>query len=396
MVKSYIKHAPTLFLMNRSSGVIPVILCMILSGFLSDSTAIYISLAVGVLILVNSYIRLKLEGATIMAYLSTFMLALFGILTILPNIAILENMLTFYSEIAIVLFESILLVYRKQIIFLFQKTDNKQYNTEMIHILDTRNTSTKLTRLLCIPHILITLILVLFFSPLNKTAYYIQFELLPPVLLLLAWLGNQLFILVLFYFSQKTEKIPIVNENGAIIGKKFSFDVILEKNKYIFPVVRVAIVCKDLLYLRRRSDANFVDPEKTDIPLESYLRYGENIEDGISRVVSKELAFKENETITPKFCIKYLFKNEDTHRLVYLYIAYIDDENKLSQGNLEQGKLWTIRQVETNIGKNFFGECFEQEFKHIKKYIKHYNNSLKSDIQDIIDKNITNYKKALN
>lgn len=369
MVKSFIKQAPTLFLMNKSVGVLPVIICMILSDFVSDPMAIYFSVAIGALILLNSYLYLRLEGATIMAYFSTFMLAAFGILTFIPDMGIPENMLTIYFEIGIVIFESILLTQRVRIKLLFQKTNNIQPNLEMVQNLDTRNTCAKLTRILCIPHILITLILVLVFSPLNSATHFLLFHILPITLLSVVLIGNQLFIFVLFYMSQKTDKIPVVDENGTIIGKRFSFDVILDKNKHISPVIRVAVVCKDLLYLRKRSNSNFIDPQKTDIPLESYLRYGEKLEDGIKRLTSRELIVKDDADITPRFCLKYLFKNDYTYRLVYLYVAYIDDENKLISSNTERGKLWTVRQVETNLGKNFFGECFEQEFEQLKNCI---------------------------
>lgn len=370
MLKSFIKQVPTLFLVNRSMGVFPIILCMILSDFVSYPMGIYISVAVGALILLISYLNIKLEGATIMAYFSTFLLALFGISTFIPSITIPESMLSLYAEIGIVVFESILLSQRRHIKSLFQKTNKKQPNAEIVSNLNTRDTCTKLTRVLCIPHIIITILLLIFFSPLNPIVDTLLFHILPPTLLGIVLIGNQLFIFVLFYMSQKTAKISIVDETGKVIGKRFSFDVILDRNLHISPVIRIAVVCKDLIYLRQRSDSNFVDPQKTDIPLESYLRYGERLEDGVKRLTSREAIIKNDLGISPRFCLKYLFKNENTYRLIYLYVAYVEKEEQLALSRVERGKLWTIRQVETNIGKNFFGECFEQEFEQLKDCIK--------------------------
>lgn len=366
MVKSFIKQAPTLFLMNSSLGVLPIVLCMIMSDFVSDPMAIYINIALGALILLTSYLYLRLEGATIAAYLSTFLLALFGISTFIPHLNLTGSMFSIYAEIGVLIFESILLRKRKYIKTLFKKTNSDQPNQEALTIYDTRDTCSKFTRVLCFPHIVIVSIMVLITSSLNSTADFILLHLLPPLLLGLVWLGNQLFIFMLFFMSEKTDKIPIVDKSGKVIGKRFYFDAILDKNMHISPVVRIAVVYKDLLYLRQRSEQVFFNPQKTDIPLESYVRYGETTDDCVKRLVKEEFNNLTEAKINPRFCIKYLFKNELTSRLIYLYVAYIEDENLLSLFNVEHGKLWTIRQIENNIGKNFFGECFEEEIEQLK------------------------------
>lgn len=366
MVKSFIKQAPTLFLMNSSLGVLPIVLCMIMSDFVSDPMAIYINIALGALILLTSYLYLRLEGATIAAYLSTFLLALFGISTFIPHLNLTGSMFSIYAEIGVLIFESILLRKKKYIKTLFKKTNSDQPNQEALTIYDTRDTCSKFTRVLCFPHIVIVSIMVLITSSLNSTADFILLHLLPPLLLGLVWLGNQLFIFMLFFMSEKTDKIPIVDKSGKVIGKRFYFDAILDKNMHISPVVRIAVVYKDLLYLRQRSEQVFFNPQKTDIPLESYVRYGETTDDCVKRLVKEEFNNLTEAEINPRFCIKYLFKNELTSRLIYLYVAYIEDENLLSLFNVEHGKLWTIRQIENNIGKNFFGECFEEEIEQLK------------------------------
>jgi hypothetical protein len=77
--------------------------------------------------------------------------------------------------------------------------------------------------------------------------------------------------------------------------------------------------------------------------------------------------FPQEAELEPRFSIKYRFKNKDTNRLIYIYILYVDDDSLLYSPRFRDGKLWTFQQIETNLGKNFFGECFENEYDQLKQ-----------------------------
>ena len=134
---------------------------------------------------------------------------------------------------------------------------------------------------------------------------------------------------------------------------------------YINPVIRIAVISNGLLFLSRRSEnANF-NPDKIDLPMESYLRYEENLEEGVNRTMRR--FFPNEDKLEPRFSIKYRFKTEETNRLIYLYILYIEDDKLLCTPKFRDGKLWTFQQIETNLDKNFFGECFEKEYDQLKE-----------------------------
>ncbi len=65
--------------------------------------------------------------------------------------------------------------------------------------------------------------------------------------------------------------------------------------------------------------------------------------------------------------MKYTFENEITKRLIFLYVADIEDENIFNSLQLQGGKLWTVSQIEDNTGTDIYSECFELEFEYLKK-----------------------------
>ena len=64
-----------------------------------------------------------------------------------------------------------------------------------------------------------------------------------------------------------------------------------------------------------------------------------------------------------------MFENEDTKRLVFLYVSDIEDEELFDSLRLEGGKLWTEAQIEDNLGTMLFSECFEMEYEYLKNTI---------------------------
>ena len=70
-----------------------------------------------------------------------------------------------------------------------------------------------------------------------------------------------------------------------------------------------------------------------------------------------------------KYTGKYIFENNETKRLIFLYISIIDDEEKFNKLHLGDGKLWTEKQIEENRNSNIFSECFELEFEYLKNTV---------------------------
>ncbi len=364
MLKSLIKYSPTLFALNGTIGSLPIILCMILSEFTAASASLYICTALGMLTTLFILQQTKLREGALLLFLCTGLLGLFSISTFIPVIAIPKGMLPFYLEIGTLIIVSILLHEKRAIKKMFLKNRCACYDKVLSSNIDTVIRGSKLIRTLCIPHFIITGLLLIFYSPLSKITDMVLLHILPPAILFSAFFGYQLFILLLFYLSKSANKIPVLDEKGEVVGQKFDFEAIYYNNKYINPVIRFAIISDGKLFLSRRSEKLCFNPCKIDLPIEIYLRYDESLQEGVNRIMNK--VFPEEPTIDPRFSIKYRFKTKDTNRLIYLYIIHVEDEFLLCSPTFQDGKLWTIKQIETNLEKNFFGECFEKEYEQLK------------------------------
>lgn len=165
---------------------------------------------------------------------------------------------------------------------------------------------------------------------------------------------------------KEEEWLPVINEKGVVQGKIAKSVSISMKNKFLHPIVRIALIYDGMLYLKDRDGSKLLDPEKLDYPFETYVQYNLNIDQAIKNVVKKEV---NCDVLPTRFILKYVFENEHTKRLIYLYVSTIRSEKAFEELNLKEGKLWTINQIEDNIGSNLFSETFELEFDYLKNTV---------------------------
>lgn len=162
------------------------------------------------------------------------------------------------------------------------------------------------------------------------------------------------------------EWIPIVDEQGGVKGKIAKSVSLQMKNKFMHPIVRVALVCKGKLYLQYRKSNDILDPQLFDHPFEKYMLFNHEINlavrNSIVQILGKELAFK--------FVIKYTFENEDTKRLIFLFVTHVDNESDIENIDSLHGKFWSTKQIEANFGDiSKFSECFQLEYEYLKNTV---------------------------
>lgn len=166
---------------------------------------------------------------------------------------------------------------------------------------------------------------------------------------------------------KKEEWIPIVTEKGEVTGKIAKSVSINMKNRFLHPVVRVALISKTKVYLQNRPDRDILSPGKLDYPFEKYMLFNNEINlaarESIHQMVGDEL------DISIKFILKYVFENDNTKRLNFLFVADIDDEDKIIKSRLMTGKFWTIKQIEDSFADEILSECFELEFEYLKNMV---------------------------
>lgn len=227
--------------------------------------------------------------------------------------------------------------------------------------------SARIALIFGILHFIIISITVIFQNPLSKTSLFVLYKVLPPTVFLMSILFNQIAIRFFNHLMSHTEYVPIVNTKGDVIGKTPAIEAVNYKNAYINPVIRIAISTHGMLFLCDRPSTAILDRGKVDIPMECYLRYGESLEVGATRLINN--AFPHEKGIKPEFNIVYHFENEVTNRLIYLFIVDIKDDSILCTPRFKNSKLWSFKQIEENLGKGFFSSCFEDEYEHLKGVI---------------------------
>ncbi len=168
--------------------------------------------------------------------------------------------------------------------------------------------------------------------------------------------------------------LPIVNEKGEVTGKIAKSVTIQMKNRFMHPVIRIALVCNGKIYLQERSLDNILDAGILDCPFEKYMVFNEEVDaavkDCIVSTVGKELP--------ARFLLKYSFENETTKRLIFLYSSIINNEIEIEALDGLNGKFWTTKQIEEDFGDDTkFSECFQMEYEYLKNTVLAASNYLK-------------------
>lgn len=164
----------------------------------------------------------------------------------------------------------------------------------------------------------------------------------------------------------KEEWLPVIDESGGVTGRVAKSITKGLKNKFMHPVVRVALLFKGSIYLRERDQSRLLNPGKLDFPFEKYMEYKDNIENTVRHSLGENIG---NKNIPLRYTLKYTFENEITKRLIILYVSEIEDEDLFNSLDLNEGKLWSSAQIEDNISSGIFSECFELEFEYLKNTV---------------------------
>ena len=152
--------------------------------------------------------------------------------------------------------------------------------------------------------------------------------------------------------------VPVLNDNGKVIGCiARSVSRSLPK-KYYHPIVRIAVVYNGMLYLVRRSKDEFVSPDTMDYPFHNYVLFRHSIDSTVKETLG---SLAQDKSIAPRFLIRYTFENEKVKHLVSLYVICLRTEEQLNQCKRRSGKLWTAKQIEENLSSGVFSEYFEKE-----------------------------------
>lgn len=352
---------------NMSLGFIPVIISILLCEFITQDISIYIGTGVGLLLCLYAWRFKGMRIPQIMLYCTTGMLLLLSLTTVFIANYCPRFMFPFTLEISAIIPPLIIFLNRKRFLDYHTAQSNKCCKQLFAQGAEAAIVSARVVLIISILHFLIILLTVLIQHPLGETALFILFRLAPPTVFILSIIFNQVGIHYFNAVMKHTVFVPVVNKKGDVIGKAIAAEAINQKNDYINPVIRIAVAAHGMLFLLPRPQCTTLEKGKIDLLMEGYLLYGENLEQGVNRILRQALPTAPLSNLY--FNFMYHFENEATNRLIYLFTLDLDDDSILCNEAFKGGKLWTFQQIEHNLKRNFFSHCFECEYEHLKSII---------------------------
>jgi len=182
-----------------------------------------------------------------------------------------------------------------------------------------------------------------------------------------------IFVIVVYEFIRvesvrinllREEWLPVMDENGNVIGSIQKNASITEDEKYIHPIVRMHFVQGDMIFLRQRQPDDIICPSMWDATVSKHVLIGESIEESLK---STSVKFYNVEPENLIFLANFMY--ESAIEIVYDYLfvtcrmpgfTVLNDKHQLT-------KWWTLNQIEENLNSGIFTDLFIKEFEILKR-----------------------------
>lgn len=159
------------------------------------------------------------------------------------------------------------------------------------------------------------------------------------------------------------EIFPVIDDEGLVVGRS-TRQYCHNGSHLLHPVVHLHIISRDeKIYLQKRSMKKDLLPGKWDTAVGGHVKYGEGILEALLRESSEELGFSE---YNPIYLGSYRWDSKKESELVNIFAAVGTYELKPDKDEVDEGRWWTLSQIDEAMGKGVFTPNFEEEFKQIR------------------------------
>ena len=356
---------------NQALGILPLLLFLLLDNYISYLHAYTISAIFCVLSMFVFHILRKNKIYSFMLLPSFLTLVLYAFFLIFMRV---EEVLAVYTplitEILFVIVLTLVKIVKKPLLHRVRDAQHPAYEkTHNLTMLNEFFFIAQLFRNLYILHLLG----IAFYNILPEEMKDIRFNRflyrdMGLIIGVAVIVYEQIRLLMVRGRLKKEMWLPVLNDKGSVIGCiAYSVSRLLPK-KYYHPIVRIALVHKGMLYLAKRDEYAYVSASMIDYPFYRYVLFRQSIEAAAQEAVEglKTLVGK----IQTRLLIRYTFENERVKHQISLFVICIQDEQVIEQyKQVQDGKLWSIQQIEENLGKGIFSVYFEREFSYLKNTI---------------------------
>jgi isopentenyldiphosphate isomerase/intracellular septation protein A len=156
------------------------------------------------------------------------------------------------------------------------------------------------------------------------------------------------------------EWLPVVDEEGKVLGKALR-SVCHSGQKILHPVVHLHVMNnRKHLYLQKRPETKLIQPGKWDTAVGGHIAFGEDVKTSLQREAYEEIGLQQ---FSARPIGNYIFESEIERELVYSFLTYDYKGINLHSEEVTEGRFFSQKQIEQNLGKGVFTPNFEWEYE---------------------------------
>ena len=157
-----------------------------------------------------------------------------------------------------------------------------------------------------------------------------------------------------------SEFFPIVTPDGQVVGQASRVHC-HDGSHLLHPVVHLHVFSPSgELYLQRRAMHKDLLPGFWDTAVGGHVMYGESIEQALLREVEEEIGITN---FTPVHMETYRYDSSRESEIVHVYKAVYDGPFRWNDGEVMDGRFWSVAELRAAIGKGILTPNLEMELQ---------------------------------
>lgn len=162
--------------------------------------------------------------------------------------------------------------------------------------------------------------------------------------------------------GEPEEMLPVVDESGRVIGSAPRSHC-HSGSKLLHPVVHLHVLNKSgAVFLQKRPLTKRIQPGKWDTAVGGHIAFGEELRTALQREAWEEIGLNRFDA---KLLKSYVWESDVERELVYVFTTTDYQGIHLHSDEVIEGKFWTPKQIENNLGKQVFTPNFEHEYREL-------------------------------
>lgn len=166
--------------------------------------------------------------------------------------------------------------------------------------------------------------------------------------------------------ASNEEMFPVIQEDGVVVAMA-DRTYCHSGSHLLHPVVHLHIIDRqERLLLQKRSMKKDLQPGKWDTSVGGHVIYGESVMEALFREAEEEIGLID---FNPIYLGSYRYDTEKDSEYVIMFAAVGTFAVHPDCDEVDECRLWTIKEIEKGIKKEFFTSNFATEYKQIKSQL---------------------------